>query len=598
MYSRVWRAFAVTVGVLLIAFVLMDSAAAVFAGATQGFDGTNHSSRPGTVVVKRITDPAAIDGPLHVGDSVRLEDSSLGNRLLFSKQRVGDRFAFVGTTAQGVPTRFTVTMRRDTDIPPRFWVYELAGLAFAVVGLAVALRRPEDAVARTLVALFFSLGALWISDVPWLPIWVAGALIVVHLFCQVYCAYAGLALATVFPVRSERGVRRWIERFNPWYTVASLATVFGMYYIVLIQLRQPSPVLKVVGIVETFGFFVMITIAFVIGGRVAQGADRKRAQWVAWSLAAGFSGIFVSTIQFVARIPFQDWEQWLPVTLLAIPVGLGYAIVRHRVVDIGFVVNRALVFGTVSAIVVVSFMALEWALSSVFVRVSHITSTSLELGLALVLGFSLRSIHGRVDALVDDVFFRDRHEAERALMRFAKDVAFIVEPRIAIARAHAEMVVRTGAAAAAIYVVDGHAAVRIDPAETAAPDHVGVDDPALVRMRATRTFCDLRRVGESAFAGDHAFPMCVRDAVTGCVVLAAKSNGEAYAPDELATIETVTLAIGNALDALQTAALKADVARVLFDGAPVEALRGTVDAAAWVRGVTPQPAGSLLGLRE
>ncbi|HWT05762.1 MAG TPA: hypothetical protein VN224_08395, partial [Xanthomonadales bacterium] len=70
------------------------------------------------------------------------------------------------------------------------------------------------------------------------------------------------------------------------------------------------------------------------------------------------------------------------------------------------------------------------------------------------------------------------------------------------------------------------------------------------------------------------------------------------APDEIATVETVVLALGNALDALQTAALKAEIARVLLDGAPLETLRRTVDAAAWVRGVVPQPAGSLPGLVE
>jgi hypothetical protein len=48
--------------------------------------------------------------------------------------------------------------------------------------------------------------------------------------------------------------------------------------------------------------------------------------------------------------------------------------VRHRVIDIGFGVNRALVFGTLSLIVVGAFMILEWALSTVAMRASHIAS--------------------------------------------------------------------------------------------------------------------------------------------------------------------------------------------------------------------------------
>ncbi len=595
---RVWRLAAVTIAVVLLAFVVADCTAALVANADAGFVAQPDGRHPGDYVVQSVTNPKAIDGPLHAGDRVRLADGSLTNRLRFVRQRAGDRFAFTGTTSGGARTAFVATSSPAGPVAPTFWIYQLFRLVLVLVALLVAIRRPNDGVARILVGLFLALAALAETGTPWFPLWLTGALIVVRGFAQVFSGFAALAIAVTFPARSEHGVRRRLERANLPFFAICLTSLYSALALVIL-LRVPSPPwLQALGIGETVLYFVLITIAFVVGGRDAVGADRKRAQWVSWTLAVGFSGTLIQIVLIVSKVPIGPIYDWFGLTLLAIPFGLGYAIVRHRVVDVGFVVNRALVFGTVSAIVLVCFTILEWVLSNVFVRVSHITSTSLELALALVLGFFLRSIHARVDRVVDDVFFRDRHEAERALIRFAKDVAFIVDARIAIARAHAELVVRTGAASAAVYVVDGHAAVRVDPAETPAPDRIGVDDPALVRMRATRTFCGLRRVEGTSFAGDHAFPMCVRDAVTGCVVLAAKSNGEAYAPDELATIETVALAVGNALDALQTAALKADVARVLFDGAPVDALRSTVDPAAWVRGVTPQPAGSLLGLGE
>ncbi len=144
---------------------------------------------------------------------------------------------------------------------------------------------------------------------------------------------------------------------------------------------------------------------------------------------------------------------------MALPFGLGYAILRHRVVDIGFVVNRALVFAIVSGIVLLAFGALEWLLGNVLVAVSHITSASLELGLALVLGFSLRSIHAKVDALVDDLFFRDRHQAERALRTVAREVGYVTDPRVAIARARQALLAHSGAPSVAVYVVAGRLAI-------------------------------------------------------------------------------------------------------------------------------------------
>jgi hypothetical protein len=582
MSPRLRQGIAVTIGLLLLVAVFVDAFAASTAGAHIGFVALPDGS--GALVVRSVDDRSGITGPVAAGDHVRLADPSVANQFRFVRARLGDRFDFTGTTPSGAPTRFSATMTRAAP-SPRFWVYELLQLACVVVGLVVAVRRPDDEVARSLVALLFGLAALLGSSASFYPIWLVAAAFVVSRFCQVYVAWAALQLAVTFPKRSQRGVRRWLERANTPYAVLCLVTLFGAFYVAIIRYQPPPPALQVLGLAETVLYFIIISVAFVAGGRGATRADAKRLQWVGWTLAAGFSGTLAAVAMLALRVPFGPVYEWTGLTLLAVPFGLGYAIVRHRVVDIGFVVNRALVFGGVSAIVVIAFGVLEWVLSNVFVRVSHITSTSLELALALALGFSLRTIHGKVDRVVDDLFFRDRHTAERALRTFAREVAYVTDPHVAVERAHAELLAHTGAASVSVYVADGTQAIRVDPAEGAAPDAVAVDDPALVRMRADRAPCDLTGL-PTAFAGEWAFPMCVRDAITGTVVLGPKSNGEAYAPDEIATIETVALALGNALDALQTAALKAEVARVLLDGAPLETLRRTVDGASWARGIT------------
>ncbi|BDE06676.1 hypothetical protein WPS_19520 [Vulcanimicrobium alpinum] len=437
---------------------------------------------------------------------------------------------------------------------------------------------------------------MFVSFLPWKPEWFTAVQMLLTRFCQIFCAYAALSLAVIFPYPSERGVRALLRRANPIAFAIGLAMVYWGTISLVLLLRPLPTWYNPLGLTVTLAYFTAITIAFVVAGRGARGADAKRLKWVGYTLALGFSGSLIETLQFALRIPILPWEYWLGLTLLAIPLGLGYAIVRHRVVDIGFVVNRALVFGSLSVIVVAAFMVLEWTLSTVAMRISHLTSTSLELALALGLGFSMRSLHARVDRFVDDLFFRDRHEAERALRTLARDIAYVSDPQVAVARVQAEVAVRCGATGAAIYVADAARALRVDPGSGGPAPAVGIDDPALVRMRATRTFVELRRV-DSALAGDFAFPMLVRDTVTGMLVLGSKSNGEAYAPDELATVETVTMALGNALDALQTAALRREVARVLHDGG-IDGLRGMVEPARWARGTGTQPTGPLAGLGE
>jgi hypothetical protein len=580
MQPRSWQALAIAMGLALLGCLLVDAAAGAFANADVGFIADNAPGHPGYYDIREISNSAGIEGPLRVGDRVTLEDRSLSNRLRYRRQRAGDRFAFSGVDVRGRASHFVATMNAARP-QPQFWVYELTGLAFAVVGLLVALRRPSDGVARTMVVFFFSLGALWLSPIPWLPPAFAGAVLAITTAAQIISAYAALRLATTFPFVSGAGIRKRIAALNPWLSVASILTIFTAEGIRVIYLEATPDWLSALGVVETFAYFITITIAFVVAGRQADPADRKRLHWVSWTVAVGFSGSLVTVVQYTLKIPFAPSEQFLNFSLLAIPVGLGYAIVRHRVLDIGFVINRALVFGALSGFLVAVFMVVEWALSNAALRLSHVTSTSLELALALGLGFSMRSLHARVDRFVDDLFFRDRHEAERALRLLARDVAYIGDPRVAVSRVYEELQRRTGAASVEILVADGAVATSI-AGDFGGGSHVGIDDGALVRMRASREPCELGTVG-TALRGDYGFPMLVRDQLNGAVILGAKTNGEAYAPDEIATVERVALALGNALDALQTAALKIEIARVLAGGTSIDGLRATADPASWLR---------------
>ncbi len=575
---QVWRIAAVLLALLSFAG-LIDNA--LSPSGSWGFEpALVGSEADGTYRVTRLLPQRDMRPDLRVGDVVRPHDATLTGRLRLIRSRPGDTVVF--DRLHGTPVTIRVLAEPN---PPVSWIFVVINLAFIAMGALLALRRPQLGEVRALAAVLLLFGfLLTLTAQFWMPLWLVFLIAVAVIPVQVVALATAVELATTFPDPAVRGARRIIR----WscYILSPLFVALGLWSRIgfLVYGHALPDWARVIGSYPWLYYAVAITAAFWIANVRSEAAERRRVRWVSTSLGVGFCGVVLFIALTVIGHVQAAWTSFLTLTMVAIPFGLGYAIVRHRVVDIGFVVNRALVFGIISGVVIVAFIVLEWVLSTVFVKVSHLTSTTLELMLALVLGFSLRGIHSRVDAFIDDLFFRSRHEAERALKTFAREVHYVTDPRVAVARTAAELVAHTGSPAAAVYVVAGRDALRIDAAESAAPERADVDDPALVRMRATRAPVALSGVA-SAFAGDYAFPMYVRDAVTGALVLGAKTNGEAYAPDELATIETVVLALGNALDALQTAALKAEIARVLLDGAPVESLRRTVDAAAWARGV-------------
>src|SRR5579864_1521279 len=135
----------------------------------------------------------------------------------------------------------------------------------------------------------------------------------------------------------------------------------------------------------------------------------------------------------------------------------------------GFALNRATIFTIVSLIVIGSFVVLEWALNEWIRNVNHITSTILNIALALCLGLSIRAIHSRVDHVVDRLLFRKRHEDESALRRFAHEAAYISNMNVLLERT-IDVVQERAQAAHARIVLTGDS--EVDP-----------DDEALVAMR-------------------------------------------------------------------------------------------------------------------
>ena len=101
----------------------------------------------------------------------------------------------------------------------------------------------------------------------------------------------------------------------------------------------------------------------------------------------------------------------------AAPIGVAYAILKHRVVNVSFVVSRTIVYGTITAILIATFAFIDWLVGRVLDQ-SRLAVVA-EVIAAIAIGFSLNGLHRQIDRFVDGLLFRSRHAAERTLTRFA-----------------------------------------------------------------------------------------------------------------------------------------------------------------------------------
>ncbi len=462
-----------------------------------------------------------------------------------------------GTRLFATSTTVTATTVNEVVL---YEILNVVRLAMILVALVVALRRPEVPAARALVTFLILIAVTLTPGGAWLPDPGLVAWRVLRSPLQIFSLSQGLLYACIFPFASTRGLRATIRRINPWYTLAFACAAFALSAAIRITNRVPD-VGRLVAIIEwsPLPYFVAIAVAFWIAALGASGRDRQRVYWAAGSICVGFSGPVAATILQFSFGRDDDWLGLLALTLVAIPFGLAYTILRHRTIDIGFVISRALVLTILSALIVVAFGLLERALGKLFIDASHVASRSVELALALGLGFSLRNLHARIERIVDRLFFRRRQRSLAALKTFANDVYFITDPDVAIERTVNVVNECADATNTAVYLIaDGVFGCAEAVDARTFPAEVSENDPLFVRMRASRQG-ELARDAASGLAVEIAFPMFVRATLVGALVLTEKRTGEAYDPEECALLTELAQRVGLALDALQTLAMRREL---------------------------------------
>jgi signal transduction histidine kinase len=166
-------------------------------------------------------------------------------------------------------------------------------------------------------------------------------------------------------------------------------------------------------------------LSFLIYRR-SPSATRRQVRWAfiggAFATIVGLVLLFVP--QVVTGRPFVSWSV-VGLLALPMPVGLAFAIVRHRLFDIEVVVNRTLVYGGVTLVIVAIYALTVLVLGAVVPQSGGFAASLVATGLAAIAALPVR------DALqrgVNRLMYGDRDEPYRALARLATRLESTIEP--------------------------------------------------------------------------------------------------------------------------------------------------------------------------
>jgi len=295
---------------------------------------------------------------------------------------------------------------------------------------------------------------------------------------------------------------------------------------------------------------LVIVAFFAVSYLRTTGLAKQRVRWVFWAFLISRAGVLLNLINRLAIHPLHlSGLEWI--TVVIFPLGCTYAILRHRIIDVNFVLNRTLIYTILTTFVVGIFVLLEYVLHAF--AASRGVGIALDVIVALILGLSFNVLYKRVEIGIERALFRSKHQAAIAMQQLSEEAAYMENAESLLERAVLEIPQAVQAAGAAIYerVDDGYLLTASNGRDRF-PSRVDVDDLALVRLRKLRTQVDLSEMKSALGSDGLAFAFAIRGQLVGALVCRRRTNGEAYAPDEIALLRSVAHEVGAEVTAIRT----------------------------------------------
>lgn len=281
--------------------------------------------------------------------------------------------------------------------------------------------------------------------------------------------------------------------------------------------------------------------------RQAPPAERARIRWVWVSILVYVASYLVNTNGFRFLDGLQVALLITALTAIAF-LGFTYAVLRHRLVSLRLVLNRALVYGVITSLVVGVFAALSSLIEHF--AVGKTEGALLQLLVPLSLGVTLNLIKKRLDGFVERLFFQRQYRAETALTRLIRECGFIENRDTLLDRTVDEIMEYLRPTGVALYERSEAGYVQLrQRGERRFPKTLSSDDPVMVGLRADTAEADLDKLASALGREGLAFPLGVRGGLMGALILGQRP-AEQYTQSERALLARIGQQVAAALNAL------------------------------------------------
>jgi hypothetical protein len=565
----------ITVAILALCVAIVILSFVVLIISTQrefGVFGWNVGA-DGTTIISVTPDLPAANAGIRPGDTIDFATLPLTGRVnLEVPQAVGAGDELTVNVIRDGHLR-TVTLRAAPQVGAQYAAVAafVSGVLVSALGIWLVLLRPSRMtwgfLAIGVAVSATSLGYPWSTPQVFF-------ITSISLLVDNALLFAGLLIfVSRFPGDNPRGWHQSLDRAAIPIGCAYLA--LAVYYGADILVGSAPPPYAV-GIIADYIFPALVGIVAVVALTLslleARGSARQRLLPVMSTFAlyvALNAGSIVANTLYTNPIANAGIPILAALSLVLFAIAVTYGTIRHRVIDVGFVASRTLVYTILTAILVGVFALIDFFVGTWLEHTQ--LAFVVEIVAAVSIGFSLNTMHGRVDHFVDSVLFRRRHLAEKRLARVARmlphspsvdfvDETLSVDPESALELSSSAVFRRH---------IDGTFRRRFAIGWDGSTESIEPSDHLVVLLQAELEplrLSDVRWPRSDIPAGLHqpllAVPIVIRHELAAIALYGGHVGGEALDPDEIRSLRELAVPAGAAYDHLEAETLRQQLAEL------------------------------------
>jgi class 3 adenylate cyclase len=374
---------------------------------------------------------------LRVGDTLDVRELTPSRRLRFlSVAQAGQRIAL--PIRRGTVRRTIVYANRSLT-QGIFWrddgwdqVVSVVGEWWSVFVAALIVRRRRERFDALILALLLVLqnfstaispANFWVSPWPDLDIVLYAMSALVGSLATVLLATYALQFARP-PSKLRRVATLVAYAFavvgGVQGVVASLGQTFGVIDANVWFFGQPVPALVL--LVSAYALPLLCALAALADAR---GSERARLAWASGSLAVSYVVVPIFEIASMFDVGVHAATVAVDIAVFVTPLGLTYALLNRRLLDVGFVLNRAAVAALLSALGIAAFVLIEWIVSAFFARLGTTGVLVVNIVAAIAVGLFAPALYRRAGVAVDRLLFGRQRRAREAAERVISGLPYV-----------------------------------------------------------------------------------------------------------------------------------------------------------------------------